>query len=70
MTGKSCAKKHKGLENALNVTRRPKSEELFNAGRQPSIPTRGLSSILSDKPERKTFKISIRELKENRFRHE
>lgn len=67
MTGKSCAKKHR--ENATNVKRIPGSEELFNAGHQPSIPTRGLSSILSSKPKRKTFKIGIDELMENRFKH-
>jgi len=47
MTGKNCAKKHKGHENAMTVKRKPSSEELFNVGHQPSIPTRGLSSILT-----------------------
>lgn len=58
MTGKSCARKHK-LENALNVERMPNSDELFNVGKQPSIPTRGLSSILDSKPFR-TFRLEFK----------
>ena len=57
-------------ENAMNVKRIPKSRELFNAGKQPSIPTRGLSTVISDKPKRKTFKFTMDELIQNRFKHE
>ena len=60
----------KKLDNALNTKRIPKSEELFNAGKQPSIPTRGLSTIISDKPKAKTFKFGMNELINNRFKHE
>ncbi len=67
MTGKNCAKKHR--ENALTLKRKPTSEELFNLGHQPSIPTRGLSRIISDKPERKILKFTIKELANNRFNH-
>ncbi len=58
MTGKSCARKHKKFENALNVERMPSSKELFNVGQQPSIPTRGLSSILISKPF-KTLRVDL-----------
>ena len=58
------------IENATNVNRVPKTKEIFNAGKQPSIPTRGLSSILSAKPaKRKLFKFSLHELKNNEFKH-
>lgn len=60
----------KKLVNATNVKRIPTSTELFNVGKQPSIPTRGLSTILSDKPKRKTFKLSLDELMSNEFKHE
>lgn len=33
-------------ENALTLRRKPTTNEFFNLGKQPSIPTRGLSSIL------------------------
>ncbi len=57
-------------ENATNVKRVPKTKEIFNVGKQPSIPTRGLSSILSDKPaKRPLFKFSIHELSNNEFKH-
>lgn len=56
-------------ENALSTKRVPRSEELFNVGHQPSIPTRGLSKIISDKPERKVLKFTMNELANNRFNH-
>ncbi len=67
MTGKNCGKKHR--ENALTLNRLPGSKELFNVGQQPSIPTRGLSKIISDKPKRKVLKFTINELANNRFNH-
>ena len=60
----------KKRENAISVKRIPRSEELFNVGKQPSIPTRGFSTIISDKPKRKVLKISMKELTNNRFEHE
>jgi len=56
-------------ENAISTRRVPKSEELFNVGHQPSIPTRGLSKIISDKPDRKVLKFTMKELANNRFNH-
>jgi len=57
----------KRIENAVTIRRIPKTEEFFNLGKQPSIPTRGLSTIISDKPKRKTLKFSINELANNRM---
>ena len=58
------------LDNALTAKRIPKSEELFNVGKQPSIPTRGVSQIISNKPKLKTLKFSMSELANNRFNHD
>lgn len=58
----------KNIENALDLNRIPSSEELFNVGKQPHIPTRGLSTILSDKKEVYPFKIDVDELTQNRFK--
>lgn len=57
----------KSSENAINVKRIPKSEEFFNVGKQPSIPTRGFSTLISDKPKVKPLKFSIKELANNRM---
>jgi len=56
-------------ENAITARRTPRSDELFNVGHQPSIPTRGLSKIISDKPDRKILKFTLNELANNRFNH-
>ena len=66
---KKCCGTHGKHENAISTKRVPKSEELFNVGHQPSIPTRGLSKIISDKPERKVMKFTMKELANNRFNH-
>lgn len=66
MTGKNCKCKN---ENALSIKRIPKSNEIFTLGKQPHIPTRGFSTIISDKPKRKVLKFTIKELANNRFNH-
>lgn len=60
MTGKKS-------ENAVSVKRIPKTQEFFNVGKQPSIPTRGFSTLLSDKKKVKPLKFSMKELANNRM---
>jgi len=60
-------------ENATNVKRVPKSEELFNVGFQPHIPTRGFSTIIKpmdndSDPYNTPLKIGVDELKSNKFK--
>lgn len=56
-------------ENANNLKRIPKSEEIMNIGPQPHIPTRGFSTIIThttDHPN--VLKIGVDELESNRFK--
>lgn len=60
------------LENATNVQRTPRSEEIMNVGEQPHIPTRGLSTIITHRSDQegKVFKISPQELESNHYKKE
>jgi len=60
------------FENATNVRRTPKSEEIMNLGEQPHIPTRGLSTIITHRTDQEgdIFKIGVDELASNRFKKE
>lgn len=63
----------KNIENAIDLNRIPSSSELFNVGKQPHIPTRGLSTIIKNvdddnDPFNTPLKIGVDELKSNRFK--
>ena len=57
------------IVNATNVKRVPSTDELFNVGDQPHIPTRGFSKIITKTTDKiELFKIDLDELKENKFK--